>query len=94
MRLTLEQLRKEKEYRDKVQKDKRVEFTSAKIMLKHTEEQLKAQKKYRNRLEREYKFSIKQVESLDRRIKTYPTKVRKWGREHPGELINTLGEKT
>lgn len=87
---TLEQLRTEKQYWDKHKTDKKIEYDTAKRQVKQSEEDLRLRKKIRNRLEREYKFAVKQSESLHNRIRDYPTKVRRWGKEHPGELINTL----
>jgi len=87
---TLEELRKEKEYWDIHQKEKKAEFDSAKRLLKQSEEDVRIRKKIRNRLEREYKFAKKSSESLDKRIRAMPSTARRWGREHPGEMINAL----
>ena len=87
---TLEQSKKEKLWWEANVHTKKQEFELAKKTVKKMELDLKAAKKVKNRVERELKFGKKQVGKLDRSIKTTPTRVRKWGKDHPGELINTL----
>jgi len=90
---TLEETKKEKQYWEEHTKQKQVEYNIAKSALKTIEANLKATKKHKNKTERELKFSKKMVERLDKKIRGTPSRVRKWGKEHPGELINTLGGK-
>jgi len=91
MRLTLEQTKHEKQWWEENVRTKQIEFDLAKKSVKVMEETLRASKKAKNKLERELKFGKKQVIKLDTRIKATPSRVRKWGKDHPGELINTLG---
>lgn len=90
---TLAETRTEKQYWEEHAKQKQVEYHTAKVTLKTIEANLKATKKQKNRYERELKFSKKMVEKLDKKIRGIPSRIRKWGKEHPGELINTLGGK-
>lgn len=87
---TLEESRKQKLWWEDNVHTKKQEFELAKRTVKKMELELKAAKKVKNKVERELKFGKKQVEKLDRSIKTTPSRVRKWGKEHPGELIKTL----
>lgn len=90
---TLEDAKKEKIWWENHVITKKTEYELAKKYVKKAEADLKECKKQKARIDRELKFAKKQVEKLDRKIKTTPSRVRKWGREHPGELINTLERK-
>lgn len=89
---TLIQTKIDKQWWEENVRTKQLEFTIAKNSVKKMEEVLKTTKCAKNKLERELKFAKKQVIKLDASIKAIPSRVRKWGKEHPGELINSLGD--
>ena len=91
---TLEDTRKEKAWWENQVREKEIEYSNAKKLFKTTEANLKTIKKSKNKTERELKFGRKQVIKINNRISSTPSRVRKWGKEHPGELIKTLGEGT
>jgi len=90
---TLEECKTEKLWWENHSITKKTEYELAKKYVKKAEADLKECRKIKARLQRELKFAQQQAIKLDRKIKTTPGRVRKWGREHPGELINTLERK-
>lgn len=67
-----------------------VNHENARATVKSCEWNLADAKKRRNQLERDKAKMKKAVASLQNRIKDLPSRARRWGKDHPDEMLNTV----